>query len=45
MEALWVAACPDEADDFFSFMTTAAAGGIGPEDRCRSCSASAASTT
>jgi alpha,alpha-trehalase len=32
MEALWVAACPDEADDFFSFMTTAAAGGIGPED-------------
>jgi GH15 family glucan-1,4-alpha-glucosidase len=32
MEALWVAACPDEADDFFAFMTTAAAGGIGPED-------------
>jgi GH15 family glucan-1,4-alpha-glucosidase len=25
MNALWVAACPDEADDFFSFMTTAAA--------------------
>jgi GH15 family glucan-1,4-alpha-glucosidase len=32
MEALWVAACPDEADDFFAFMTTAAASGIGPED-------------
>jgi alpha,alpha-trehalase len=25
MEALWVAACPDEALEFFSFMTTAAA--------------------
>jgi alpha,alpha-trehalase len=30
MEALWVAACPDEADDFFAFMTTAAASTIGP---------------
>jgi GH15 family glucan-1,4-alpha-glucosidase len=30
MEALWVAACPDEADDFFAFMTTAAASAIGP---------------
>ncbi|MGY1808661.1 glycoside hydrolase family 15 protein [Blastococcus sp. SYSU D00669] len=30
MEALWVAACPDEAEDFFGFMTTAGAGGIGP---------------
>ena len=30
MEALWVAACPDEADDFFGFMTTAAASGVGP---------------
>ena len=29
MEALWVAACPDEADDFFAFITTAAASGIG----------------
>jgi GH15 family glucan-1,4-alpha-glucosidase len=29
MQALWVAACPDEASDFFAFMTTAAAGGIG----------------
>ncbi|XVV09785.1 glycoside hydrolase family 15 protein [Actinoplanes sp. CA-131856] len=26
MQALWVAACPDEAGDFFAFMTTAAAG-------------------
>jgi GH15 family glucan-1,4-alpha-glucosidase len=25
MNALWVAACPDEAQDFFSFITTAAA--------------------
>jgi GH15 family glucan-1,4-alpha-glucosidase len=31
MEALWVAACPDEADDFFAFMATAAASGVGPE--------------
>lgn len=31
MEALWVAACPDEAGDFFTFMTTAAAGAIGPD--------------
>jgi GH15 family glucan-1,4-alpha-glucosidase len=30
MEALWVAACPDEADDFFGFMTTAAASSVGP---------------
>jgi GH15 family glucan-1,4-alpha-glucosidase len=30
MEALWVAACPDEANDFFAFMTTAAAAAIGP---------------
>jgi GH15 family glucan-1,4-alpha-glucosidase len=31
MEALWVAACPDEANDFFAFMTTAAAGSVGPD--------------
>ncbi|MDQ3664611.1 MAG: glycoside hydrolase family 15 protein [Actinomycetota bacterium] len=31
MEALWVAACPDEADDYFAFMTTAAASGVGPD--------------
>ncbi|HSE71730.1 MAG TPA: glycoside hydrolase family 15 protein [Nocardioidaceae bacterium] len=31
MEALWVAACPDEAGDFFTFMATAAASGVGPE--------------
>ncbi len=31
MEALWVAACPDEANDFFAFMTTAAASCVGPE--------------
>ena len=35
MEALWVAACPDEADDFFGFMTTAAAGSGGPERSLR----------
>ena len=31
MEALWVAACPDEAGDFFTFMATAAASGVGAE--------------
>ncbi len=30
MEALWVAACPDEATNFFAFMTTAAAAAVGP---------------
>jgi GH15 family glucan-1,4-alpha-glucosidase len=30
LEALWVAACPDEAVDFFEFMATAAAASIGP---------------
>ena len=30
MQALWVAACPDEAEDFFAFMTTAAAATAGP---------------
>ena len=28
MEALWVAACPDEAADFFAFLTTAAAASL-----------------
>ncbi len=28
MEALWVAACPDEAEDFFGFVTTAAASSV-----------------
>ena len=31
MEALWVAACPDEAADFFAFMATAAASALGPD--------------
>jgi len=31
MEALWVAACPDEAADFFAFLTTAAAGSLDDE--------------
>jgi GH15 family glucan-1,4-alpha-glucosidase len=31
MEALWVAACPDEAGRFFAFMTTAAASSVGPD--------------
>jgi len=30
MQALWVAACPNEASNFFEFMTTAAASSIGP---------------
>jgi len=28
MDALWVAACPDEASDYFAFMCTAAAGSL-----------------
>jgi GH15 family glucan-1,4-alpha-glucosidase len=32
MEALWVAACPDEAGNFFAFMTTAAAAWAGPAE-------------
>jgi alpha,alpha-trehalase len=28
IEALWVAACPDEANEFFDFMTTSAAGSL-----------------
>jgi GH15 family glucan-1,4-alpha-glucosidase len=31
LSALWVAACPDEAIDFFSYMTTASASAVGPE--------------
>jgi alpha,alpha-trehalase len=31
MEALWVAACPDEAGNFFAYMTTAAAAAVGPD--------------
>src|SRR4029078_3435572 len=31
MEALWVAACPDEASDFFAFLATAAASSVGPD--------------
>lgn len=33
MEALWVAACPDEAEDFFAFMTTAGAASLGPDHK------------
>ena len=32
MEALWVAACPREASNFFAFMTTAAAAWAGPAE-------------
>jgi GH15 family glucan-1,4-alpha-glucosidase len=31
MEALWVAACPDEAADFFAFLATAAASSLADE--------------
>ncbi len=31
MEALWVAACPDEAADFFAFLSGSVAGAIGPD--------------
>lgn len=33
MEALWVAACPDEAVDFFAFMATAAASDVATDQR------------
>ncbi len=32
IEALWVAACPDEANEFFDYMTTSAAGSIDQGD-------------
>ena len=44
LEALYIGACSDEAEDFVSFMTSSA-GGARPSTRCRSCTASAASTT
>ena len=43
MDALWVAACPDEAGKFFSYLATAAATSLLAAPTCRSCSASAAS--
>ena len=33
IEALWVAACPDEANEFFEYMTTSAAGSLEPGRR------------
>ncbi|WP_326595772.1 glycoside hydrolase family 15 protein [Streptomyces sp. NBC_01803] len=33
MDALWVAACPDEADEFFAFLTSAAAAVSGARSR------------
>jgi alpha,alpha-trehalase len=45
IEALWVAACPDEANEFFDYMTTSAADRSSTTATCRSCSASAASGT
>ena len=45
MEALWVAACPDEANKFFGFLADAAASqlrrGAGPADHVRRSAASA----
>ena len=32
IEALWVAACPDEANQFFEYMTTSAAASVGRGD-------------
>ncbi len=32
IEALWVAACPDEVTEFFEYMTTSAAGSVGRGD-------------
>ncbi|MDH2413774.1 glycoside hydrolase family 15 protein [Nocardioides sp. CER19] len=31
LEALWIAACPDEAEEFFAFMATAAASAVAAE--------------
>jgi alpha,alpha-trehalase len=45
MEALWVAACPDEADRFFAFLAGAAATQLQRAPTSRSCSASAANMT
>src|SRR4051794_35382327 len=44
LEALYIGACSDEAEDFVSFMTSSA-GGAQARARCRSCTGSAASTT
>ena len=45
-QALWVAACPDEADKFFDFMADVGRGArCDGAATCRSCSASAASAT
>ena len=43
--ALWVAACPDEANEFFDYVTSSAAGSLEAASTCRSCSASAANGT
>ena len=45
LEALYIGACSDEAEDFVSFMTSSAGGGSCTTARCRSCTGSAASTT
>ena len=45
IEALWVAACPDEANEFFDYMTASAAGSSKRAATCRSCSASEAKGT
>jgi alpha,alpha-trehalase len=33
MEALWIGTCPDEVEDFVSFMTSSAGGRLGMDDR------------
>ena len=45
LEALYIGACPDEAEDFVSFMTSAGGRPVRARARCRSCTGSAASTT
>ena len=45
LQALFLAACPDEAGRFFSFLATAAATQLDRGVSCRSCSGSAASAT
>ena len=45
LQALWVAACPDEAGEFFGFLASRGCPRRAGGRTCRSCSASAASTT
>jgi alpha,alpha-trehalase len=45
IQALWVAARPDEANEFFNYLTSSAAGSLAEATACKSCSASPANRT